>query len=89
MSKETAEKLWLAEQQACEDEILSECSDLCNNAVSNMMPKIREKALETSIKKNGYSSDLVIHLKFDLTKKKPKITAETYVPPIIEQCRKF
>jgi len=84
MSKETAEKLWLAEQQACEDEILSECSDLCNNAVSNMMPKIREKALE-----NGYSSDLVVHLKFDLTKKKPKVTAETYVPPIIEQCRKF
>lgn len=77
------EKDWLKEQLEHEETLLADCQELCNNAVSNMMPKIREKALE-----NGQISDLNIMLKFDL-KKKPKVSADTFVPPIIEKCRKF
>lgn len=77
------EKEWLGDQLEWEEALLAECSELCDSAVSKMLPRIREKALE-----NGYVSDLNIALKFDL-KKKPKVSADTFVPPIIEKCRKF
>jgi|TARA_R110002167_G_scaffold170045_4_gene368037 hypothetical protein len=77
------EKEWLENQLDSEEQLLADCQELCNIAVSNMLPKVREKALE-----NGLISDLNITLKFDL-KRKPKISADTFVPPIIEKCRKF
>tara|TARA_B110000003_G_C16424483_1_gene447544 strand:+ start:262 stop:504 length:243 start_codon:yes stop_codon:yes gene_type:complete len=77
------EKEWLENQIDSEEQLLADCQELCNNAVSNMLPKVREKALE-----NGLISDLNITLKFDL-KRKPKISADTFVPPIIQKCRKF
>lgn len=74
---------WLKEQKAHESELLGKCQELVDQIVSNLMPKIREKALENNLK-----SDLNISLEFDL-KKEPKISGSGFVPPIIEKCRKF
>ena len=79
-----SEKDWLKDQIEGEDELLAYCQELCDSAVSNLMPKVREKALE-----NNKLSDLNILLKFDMRKKKVVVTADTFVPPIITECRKF
>jgi hypothetical protein len=74
---------WLKEQKTHESELLGKCQELVEQVVSNLMPKIREKALE-----NNFKSDLNISLEFDL-KKAPKLSGSGFVPPIIEKCRKF
>ena len=74
---------WKDSQTRSESELLNKCTGAVEEVISNLLPRIREKALE-----EGYKSEVVLNLKLDL-RKTPKVAVDGFVPPKILKCRKY
>lgn len=78
-----SELKWFKQQKDTETELLAACENATAEVISNLLPRIREKALE-----EGYKSEVVLTFKLDLTKA-PKVAVEGFVPPKIIKCRAY
>lgn len=74
---------WLDKQTKTESELLAKCGEAVEEVISNLLPRIREKALEENQK-----SEVVLNIKLDL-RKVPKVNVDGFVPPKIIKCRKY
>jgi hypothetical protein len=78
-----SELKWFNQQKATETELLAACENATSEIISNLLPRIREKALEEE-----YKSEVVLTFKLNLAKA-PKVDVEGFVPPKIIKCRAY